>query len=749
MTPQRFLRLILGKLGFVAWGPVVALALVYCWNLTPLSERLEYMSLNLRFLARAPFDPPVDPRLVLVGIDQPTLDHLGAWPWPRNQEADFINTIAASGMTPNVLAFDILLTDDFDKFHVLQLKSGKDFDQMLGDAAGQLPSVVTGAFWMAAADTMAEQEQAEAQTRDDLKNLFYTVPYAHIEGDILRVTGSTVAKFPVAPLRKQSFFGFVNADPDAIDGIRHEVPMLVRVNDEVFPSLSLQVLCQMLNVDPDKVRISLGHQIVLTDAAGKSWTIPINEKGQVVVNYRNTDAAHLHNLSFYKLFTALYHHANAGEPLPPECDIDKKTLLVAGSAIGLADLGTTPLGVNVPLGVTHLNVINNVLRHDFISNVPRYWVMLGWLLAAWLTLYEISHASIARAILWPNAIAILYTALAFALFGFWSIQIDLVWPLLAFAGVASIGVTLRWQKESQGRDLLKKTFAQMVSPDLMNYLIDHPDNLKLGGSKRAVTILFSDIRGYTTLSEGTDSVELVRQLNCYFDRMVRGILDHRGTLHGFTGDGIMAVWGDVSLASSGPELDALNAVRSALRMRRDLVVLNEEREREHLPPLRIGIGLNHGPVVVGQMGASIRTQFSCVGDTVNTAARIEGATKTFQTDLAIGEDLRELLGDTFLVRRLAKIQLKGKQKAIFTYEVLAESNHPELSAWHPEEVTQYEAALDCFLNRRFKEAEGRFLACLDHHPKDYCCNFYLDASRRYNSDAPSEEWDGRVVMETK
>jgi adenylate cyclase len=756
MTAQRLVQvarrhfgLLFGKVGFVAWGPLVALGLVYCWNLTPLAQRLEYMSLNLRFLARAPFDPPVDPRLVFVGIDQPTLDRLGAWPWPRNQEADFLSTIAQSGMTPNVLAFDVLLTEDFDKFHVLQLKSGKDPDRLLGESAGLLPSVVTGAFWMADAHAVEVQKPAEAQTRADLQHLFATVPYTQIVGDVGRITGSSVAKFPVLPLREQSSFGFVNAEPDPSDGIRHVIPFLVRVNDEVFPSLTLQVLCQMLNIDPDKVHIVLGSSITLTDPAGKTWTIPINEKGEFIVNYRNTDQDHVQTLSFYKLFTALSLHVSKGEPVPPPCDIDKKTVLVAGSAIGLADLGTTPLGVNVPLGVTHLNVINNVLRNDYISYVPRYWVVIGWLLAAWLTLFQVKHAPIFRAVVVPNLIAIVYTALTFALFWRWSLQVDLVWPLLAYGGLTGVGVMLRWQQETRGRALLKKTFSQMVSPDLMNYLIDHPDNLKLGGSKRSVTILFSDIRSYTTLSEGTDSEELVRQLNHYFDRMVMGIIDYRGTLHGFTGDGIMAVWGDVSIASSGPEKDAQNAVHSALRMRRDLVDLNEERARDFLPPLRIGIGLNHGEVVVGQMGASIRTQFSVVGDTVNTASRIEGMTKTFQTDIAIGENLRALLGDAFLVRRLAKIQLKGKRKAIFTYEVLAEANHPEESTWHPEEVIQYEAALDCFLERRFDEAHARFLACLDHHPMDYCVNYYLEGSQKFSTEAPAEEWDGRFVMETK
>jgi len=734
------------KTSYAFWAPLVTLCVVVLWNQTSLAQRLEYLSLNLRFQARAPFDPPADPRLVFVGIDQPTLDNLGAWPWPRSVEANFLDIIAHSGANPSVVAFDVLLTDQYDKFHDLQLKSGDNFDQILGDAAGLLPCVITGAFSMGDAHDPAEQKSAEERTQTDLTKPSMTVPLPDVHGDIKNITGSNVAVFPVPPLRAQSLFGFVNDEP-WIDGIRHVLPFLVRVGDKVYPSLTLQILCQTLNIDADKVHVVLGRSVTLTDSSGKTWTIPINEKGEVAVNYRRNSS--FNNISFYKLFAPLARHVRYGDPIPPECNIDKKTLLVAGSAIGVSDLGTTPLGVNVPLGFTHLNVINNVLRNDYLSFVPRYWIVAGWLLVTWATLFSLRTVPIFRAVSVPFIIAALYALFAFTLFWLWSLQIDLVWPQLAYAGVNFGSVVLRWLDESRGREKLTKTFAQMISPDLMNHLLDDPSNLRLGGSKRPVSILFSDIRSYTTLSEATDSEELVRQLNRYFDRMVMCIMEYRGTLHGFTGDGIMAVWGDVAIASSGPAKDAANAVRSALKMRRKLVELNEERASENLPPLRIGIGLNHGTVVVGLMGASIRTQFSCVGDTVNTASRIEGLTKQFHTDLAIGENLRDLLGDEFLVRRLGRIQLKGKKLAILAYEVLTEAANPEQSPWKPDELAQYEKAFDHFLARRFEKSETEFRLCKAHHPDDHCVDYYLKASRKMMTEPPPENWDGRVVMETK
>jgi adenylate cyclase len=224
----------------------------------------------------------------------------------------------------------------------------------------------------------------------------------------------------------------------------------------------------------------------------------------------------------------------------------------------------------------------------------------------------------------------------------------------------------------------------------------------------------------------------------------------RGTFHKYIGDAIMAAWGDIEVASLGPERDAQNAVRSSLMMRGKLRELNEERQADGLMPLRIGIGINHGVgVLVGLIGASSRMEFTVMGDAVNTASRLEGLTKEFHTDLAISESVYELLGDDFLVRRLGLIVLKGKTKPIVVYEVLAEKNDLGQSKLPPEFVARYEEAFDHFLARRFVDAEAGFLACHQEYPDDYCVNEYLEASREFLYEPPPPDWDGRIVMKTK
>jgi adenylate cyclase len=727
--------------------PLVALVVVALFEQTWLGELLEDQTVNLRFRARAAFDPPADPRLVFVGIDEISLSTLGKWPWPRSYEADFINSIVNAGMNPHTLAFDIMFTEDSDKSQASANPADND-DAKLGDAAGLLPSVITGALSVPKAEDPAVAQYDVQKTEEAMANPGPTQPLPNIQGDLNKIPGSDVAKFPVTPIRTQSLLGFVNDNPSPVDDIRHTLPLVVRVKDKVYPSLALQTLCQMLNVDADKVEVSLpGRFVRLKNSSDKSWTIPTNERGEYFINYRREKS--FASVSFFGLMQNLVDHVKKGDPIAPECNVENKTLLIGESATGLGDMGPSPLAGRSPLPFAHLNVINNVLKNDYLSFVPWPWVVIGWLLVIWPTMLRLKVAPLVESIAVPIAVVVLYSAAAFAVFWLWSLQIALAWPVLSYVAVIFGGVVLRWREEQKGRQQIKQVFSQMLSPEVMGHLLDHPENIKMGGSSRPVTILFSDIRDYTKFSEGLEDEELVRQINIYFERMVNCIKECNGTLHKFIGDAIMSVWGDIASVSMGVEKDAQNAVRSALLMRRRLRELNEERRVLNLTPIRIGVGLNHGDVLVGLIGALSRSEFTVMGDAVNVASRLEGITKEFKTDLAISESVKVLIGDEFLVRRLGFIQLKGKTQATLVYEVLAEKSEPAHSKIKPEIVAQYEQAFDHFLARHFEKAAAGFEACGKVYPDDFCIQNYLAASREYAATPPPADWDGRIVMTTK
>jgi adenylate cyclase len=731
------------------FAPVIAMALVglLAWK-TTLVELIEDMSVNQRFQVRANFDPPADPRLVFVGIDEISLAQFGKFPWHRYVEADFIKSIANAGVNPHTLSFDLMFTEESDKLDPTKEKSAQNEDSLLGDAAGLLPSVITGALSLPEPEEAVAREVAIKRTQAELAQPGPTLPLPNIKGDIQKIKGSSVADLPVLALRTQSLFGFVNDNPSPVDGIRHTLPLVLRVGDKVYASLALQTLCQMLNVDADKVEVDLpAGEIRLNNSSKKTWSIPISEHGEFFINYRSQE--NFRTISFFGLMQNLNDHAKSGAPIAKECDIENKTLLIGEAATGLGDMGPSPLGGRTPLPYAHLNVINNVLKYDYLTFVPWQLVVIGWLVATWITLFRLKVAPLFEAVAAPIALMVAYTVVAFAIFWLWSIQIALAWPVLSYALVNFGGVVLRWREEQKGRQQIKQVFAQMLSPEVVGHLMDHPENVKMGGSKRAVTILFSDIRDYTKFSEGLEEEELVRQLNIYFERMVDCIKVCGGTLHKFIGDAIMSVWGDIASASLGIEKDAQNAVRSALMMRRRLRELNEERHAQNQTPLRIGIGLNHGEVLVGLIGASSRSEFTVMGDAVNTASRLEGLTKEFKTDLAISDSVRLLLGDEFLCRRLGLIVLKGKTQATVVYEVLAEKSDMEHSKMSVGGVEQYEHAFDHFLARRFTEAEAGFVACEKNYPDDFCIKSYLAASRDYATNPPPTDWDGRIVMTTK
>lgn len=731
-------------------SPLVALLLVgLIDHYTNLLKLFEYQTVNLRFQARSHFDPPADKRLIFVGIDEPSLEHFGRWPWPRSVEADFVKTIAESGLNPHTLAFDLMFTEETNKLS--QSPPGaNDDDQRLGEEISLLPSVVTGAMSAKKEPTdPGAREDAERRTLKALEQPGPTQPLPNVKGDIQALDGSNVAELPVLPVRTQSLFAFVNDEPSDVDGIRHTIPMVVRVRDKVYASLALQTLCQMLNVDADKVEVDLPRgEIRLKDMSGKTWRIPVDASGKFAINYRS-DKSFKQTAGFFWLMRALYDYTAKGEKLPEALNIENKTLLIGQSATALADMGPSPLAPISPLPYAHLNVMNNVLKNDYLTFVPWWWVVIGWSLVTWPTLLRLKDAPLGEAVAVPIALIVLYHIVAFVIFWLWSIEIALVWPVGTYALLNFGAVVLRWREERRGREQIKQIFSKMVSPEVMNHLLEHPENMKLGGSDRMATVLFSDIRDYTKFSEGLETAEVVRQLNIYFDRMVACVNVCKGTLHKFIGDAIMAAWGDIEAASLGEAADARNAVASALLMRKRLVELNEERKAANLIPLRIGIGLNHGIVQAGMLGSSGRMEFTVMGDTVNTASRLEGLTKEFKTDFAISESVKQLLGDGFLVRRLGLIVLKGKSEATVVYEVLAEKSDVATAKMSPGGVARYEEAFDHFLARRFDKAEALFAACARDYPDDHCVKTYLAAAREFLVTPPPEDWDGRIVMTTK
>ncbi len=723
--------------GYQVVAPLVALLLLLATLQAGLFERLENLTVNWRFQTREPYDPKPDPRVILVRIDQTSLDNIGGFPWNRSIYDDFCQLATAGNAS--VIGFDLLFTEPRDP-----AKNDTNFAK----AASQANAVVTGANF----------DKKNLNSPPIKYDFGKTKPFTQIEGDISDIPGQNVALLPIPELLQASYFGFVEVDPGGADGIRRDLPLLERVGKDVFPTLSLQMLCQFWNIPPNQVRVRLGSEIELPTPEGAKH-IPIDEKGVMLLNYRNNDttraidagvAGGFNSVSFAKLAGGLGDHYVSNQDYPKDLpSIENKILLIGETAIGLSDIGPSPLDAASPLVTVHLTALNNILTNDYLKVLPTRPIIFGWLILSWVTLFYLRKKSIIFSIFIPLICVGLYSAVAEIVFIKQSLLVPIVWPVTFFLLLHLGIIILRWLEEQQSREQLKSVFSRMLSPEIMDHLLEHPENIKMGGAERPVTILFSDIRDYTKFSEGLKPSEVVRQLNIYFERMVGCVKDCRGTLHKYIGDAIMAAWGDIAIASMGPEKDAQNAVRSALMMRRLLAELNKERQVEGLTPLRIGIGLNHGPdVLVGLIGASSRSEFTVMGDAVNIASRLEGVTKEYKTDLAVGESVHALVRGQFLMRTLGAIVVKGKSKPVKAYEVLDDLEN-SVGLWPAEWVADYEKAMESFFSRDFRSARDGFKKCLQTRQDDYCCKLYLGICKELIANPPPTDWNGTHVMETK
>lgn len=324
--------------------------------------------------------------------------------------------------------------------------------------------------------------------------------------------------------------------------------------------------------------------------------------------------------------------------------------------------------------------------------------------------------------------------------------IPMAMPLLVFCGIGLFGLVFKFVLEQMERARVRSVLDRYVSRNVAELVLTESDEFEkaLLGQRRWVTALFSDIRGFTTMTEGSVPEELVEQLNEYFYKMVDAVLAADGTLQQFIGDAIMAIWGNTHTLE--PAAGAYQAVRTALAMQAALAELNARwagnpSRRQY----RIGIGVNHGEVIVGSLGHPRRMEFTTIGDGINTAARLETATQYFGGVILVGEAVESLTRDKFHYRRVGLIRFKGKTKAIEVYTPLGERG-AALPGW----VEGYHGAIGLYRQREFERAEAAFeAASAEMGGEDCLCEMYLKRCREYIAAAPAADWDGAWTLTEK
>ena len=452
------------------------------------------------------------------------------------------------------------------------------------------------------------------------------------------------------------------------------------------------------------------------------------------------------------------HHAIYNMFLPkiwnsPEFDGGKlfkdKIVLIGAYGNSLKDTVETPYK-SMPGPEMHLNAINALLNGGFVRETEgfvNYLLIAGAGLMAWgLCVY--CRSPLLRLGLLVLAI-FLWFVVAELLFNFASLYLFSVPPLLALGSSGILGLSWDFFMEQRDKARVRGTLERYVSKHAVREIIDNPSSYfnTLGGVRKPVAVFFSDLRGFTSMTEeAADSHAVITQLNEYFDVMVAPVLANRGCLDKLIGDAIMAVWGNIQ--SLGPKGDVCDAIDSALQMRAALPKLNEEWIAAGKKPLAMGMGINFGEVIVGNLGSKQQMNFTVIGDTVNLGSRIEGTTKEYGVDLLVGEDAAKLVTDEFLMQTAGLTQVKGRKKPVELFYVIG--RRPAVVEPRQEEYLHvYGEGIALYIKGDFVAAGEKFKRSLELHPPDALARVYIERCSILAKGPVPEGWNGVFVMKGK
>lgn len=646
-----------GLLLFLA--PVVTAGLMAATSSLSFVRNLENVTLDERFRSREKSDPLPDPRIALIAIGDYSLSVAGRWEeWSRDVHTDFLNRLAFR--PPGVVAFDFFFSE--------KSRVNPEGDLRFADALAAHLAPITGMNIVPDEGGITNPPPAESYYLGEK-----TLPITRVTGDRNQLLGGNTANLPIPLIAESAYAGVVNCPASRIDNMRREIPLVARLGDRVFPSFVLQILIQLEEASPDLVEVVLGDAITLPKKDGGRWRIPIDARGFMKINYRNTDRFIMSDyLKVSETLDRVQHRGAWPAALPP---LQDQIVIVGQAAEGLQDLGPTPYHSLDPLFRVQATALDSILRSDFLRVVPTAAVLAGWLFLAWSTLLLLRRSALLLELVIPLLAVALYVSTAFYLFRTQSLVFPLVLPVAGFLFLHATVIIDRLITELREKRYIKGVFGSYVSPEIVNQIIESGETPKLGGERVDITVLFSDIQGFSTFSEQLSPEHLVELMVEYLSEMTDLIIDQGGTLDKYIGDAIDTMFG---APLPLPE-HAWRGVYSAILMQRKQIELRErwksQGKNDLVQGMRTRIGLNTGPAVVGNMGSQRRFNYTMMGDNVNLGARCESGAKSYGVYTMVTgatRDAAQAIRDDITYRFLDKIIVKGRTLPVEVYEVIEE-----------------------------------------------------------------------------
>lgn len=629
----------------------------------PFVETVELKTYDWRMRATA--DPAAASRdIVIVAIDDRSIEALepvvGRWPWPRLVHAALLDFLARG--RPRVVLYDVFFTErDRSRFTL----DGEEWTGAESDAALARSARNLGVF-VALADTISEgdPEHEEPITR---------LPGPRLAGDA-GIEERSGLRLPFAELLDASFAVAHNFSAGDADGIWRRYVPLVRHEDTVLPSLALAGAMTALNLSAADVRLEsaglrLGDRVMpLVTRPVPSFDGRRVESRRALIRYAGIwpdGRPAYETFSFYDLFYAEQQLLAGETPVVDPSRFRDRLVVVGATAAGLHDVFSTPLVGKLSGPELHASVLDSMVTGRFLDEAPA-WAGAALVLAAGLLLGVTAvHLSP-----WAAGVAALLVGAALTGLATWlfalGVWVPLVAPLMAAATATFGGAAWQYVVEGREKRRVKQLFSRYVSKDVYERLLANPEDARLGGQRRLMTVLFSDIRGFTSVSERGEPEEIVRQLNEYFSRMVPIVFEHRGTIDKFVGDMIMALFG----APLDDPDHADHAVQAALAMAAELAALNREWAADGRPVLNIGIGISTGEMVAGNLGSESIMSYTVIGDNVNLGARLEALNKDYGTHVLISEATRQALKGRYDVQALGEVTVRGRSQPVRIHAVV-------------------------------------------------------------------------------
>jgi adenylate cyclase len=678
--------------------------------------------------------------VAIVDIDETSLKEVGQWPWPRTIVADLITQLTQLGAV--AIAFDVIFAEPDRMSPAIAATSFRDLDEETRHKLQNLPSndevlaeairrarVVVGQVGSAvpAPETGSAPQTGFAVRGPDPSA--FLVTFAGLLRNLPPIEQAAAGR------------GVFSILPEG-DGIIRRVPMIMQAQGAMVPALSMELL---------RVVTGFGAILVRTDEAGvqsvavPGLELPTDQNGRLWVHFNRHDRGR---------------YVSANDVLQgrvPRDSVEGKLVLIGTSAAGLLDVKTTPVAAAMPGVEVHAQILESALANSLLT-YPNYAIGAELVVAVLVGLAIIIVAPMLRASTVIALGAVVVAALigvSWYLYSQYNLLIDFTYPLLASGFVYLTLIFINYFQEQKQRQQIRAAFGYYLSPALVEQLASSPEKLVLGGEERRMTILFSDVRGFTTISEHYkhDPQGLTRLMNRFLTPLTNAIIERNGTIDKYIGDAIMAFW-NAPLDDAQQEI---NACEAALEMLARADMLNQEFKREadqnggKYMPLRVGIGLNTGPCVVGNMGSDFRFNYSVLGDTVNVASRLEARTKDYRIPIIIGEATAQKAKEKFATMEIDRIQVKGKTEpeTVFTvlgraeldqdprFQELRKLTSKMLGYYREQNWTEAVETIEACR----KAAEGLGVGALYH--------MYAERIEAFRHNPPPSDWNGVYEAESK